>query len=893
MSASKDAPPSAEQPSKSCLKKAEKREFSADDLLVVEREKVGACRKERLGDKLANAPWSGIGLSGGGIRSASLALGVLQAFAEHDLLRRFDYISSVSGGGYLAGALQWWWYDKPREDNAGSDQPKFGLGKVDFPYGPARISNSGDEAPVTKRARSNLEFLRAHSSYLTPGNGLTSWSMLAVLVRTTIISLFIWIPVLAGLFAALFLADSLFLNDFFKAHLVTSPLGYTNIRAYWQLASCPVDGPDKVQCEFAYRAIYASLLYLFYAFAGAFCVVALLFGFVSRAPEGLRANRTAHRLLFAAAIIFLFSVYYLRELWHFKSLWEPFPQFVLPVAIGTGSAIFGVLVALAILVAAAEVTPKSLNASYWLRRNYEIAWGWSFIPSLFTLAVATIPLVPYFLSGQEQASVKGTLAGTFGLLSGVAAAVYGYYTFLRNLLPSFTGQIFATTGAALYLYAILVMAFCLSIVWGSGDVYSAQAIEGSFILALLLSFFANINYVGLHRFYRDRLMEAFMPADSTVTAGRSRYSPIADNLLVTDLVRNQETSKLAPVPYPLINTNVIMVDDHDRKVAVRGGDNFIISPLFVGSSVTGWRRSKDYMDDAGPLTLASSIAASGAAATASAGYIGTGITMNPIVAAAMALLNIRLGLWMLNPAKRRWWISAVPTFIHPGLCSAIFSLHHRGSRFVELTDGGHFENLGLYELVRRKLSVVLVVDGEADPSISLASLVSATRRIEQDFKATLTFEKAQGKGPERLMMYEEKGYPSGLRYSQSPFLVATIKYNDGTSGTLIYVKSTLIRGMDFTTAGYLATNPTFPHQSTIDQFFDQDQFDAYRYLGYDTAQQLIEALDLTKTIGNKDDILNKYKALDETTLVEDVDLGNDRPVAGTIPAALAPKHVAE
>jgi hypothetical protein len=84
---------------------------------------------------------------------------------------------------------------------------------------------------------------------------------------------------------------------------------------------------------------------------------------------------------------------------------------------------------------------------------------------------------------------------------------------------------------------------------------------------------------------------------------------------------------------------------------------------------------------------------------------------------------------------------------------------------IELTDGGHFENLGLYELVRRKLPIIVIVDGEADPSISLASLVSATRRIEQDFGATLTFDDTFGKGPERLMMYQQKGYPAGFRYA--------------------------------------------------------------------------------------------------------------------------------
>src|SRR4029077_8270690 len=140
-------------------------------------------------------------------------------------------------------------------------------------------------------------------------------------------------------------------------------------------------------------------------------------------------------------------------------------------------------------------------------------------------------------------------------------------------------------------------------------------------------------------------------------------------------------------------------------------------------------------------------------------------------------------------------------------------------------------NLALYELVRRKLEVILIVDGEADPTISLQSLVSATRRIEQDFGASLTF--FSGLGPERLVMYPSQGYPAGVRYAQAPFLVGQLTYSDETKGTLIYVKATLIKEMDFTTSGYLASNPEFPHQSTVDQFFDPDQFDAYRYLGYE------------------------------------------------------------
>src|ERR1700676_3764086 len=103
---------------------------SEQAVLEKERAAIGINRAERLRE--ADAPWSGIGLSGGGIRSATFCLGVLQALAKTDLLRRFDYISSVSGGGYTATSLQWWW-GSPREDGDGAIQTAanrypFGLG---------------------------------------------------------------------------------------------------------------------------------------------------------------------------------------------------------------------------------------------------------------------------------------------------------------------------------------------------------------------------------------------------------------------------------------------------------------------------------------------------------------------------------------------------------------------------------------------------------------------------------------------------------------------------------------------------------------------------------------------------------------------------------------------
>ena len=67
---------------------------------------------------------TGLALSGGGIRSATFALGVTQAFAAKDLMRRFDYLSTVSGGGYLGSSLTW----LTRNPNAQGTSRRFTFG---------------------------------------------------------------------------------------------------------------------------------------------------------------------------------------------------------------------------------------------------------------------------------------------------------------------------------------------------------------------------------------------------------------------------------------------------------------------------------------------------------------------------------------------------------------------------------------------------------------------------------------------------------------------------------------------------------------------------------------------------------------------------------------------
>lgn len=818
----------------------------AETVIMAERDHIAP--RENRGE----TPWRGIGLSGGGIRAASLALGVLQSLAEHDLLKHFHYISSVSGGGYLASSLQWWWSkgrpsEAPVVPRSSAADGQFGVGPDDFPYGPARPDPGNVAAsPLINRAVTNLSFLRAHSNYLTPGQGLNVWSMIGVLLRTIVISTLTWLPLLTAVMAILlFVVDPAFEWIADRLGLWSPVFGFMDVA--WQHQTMPT-----IEYKYRYPALFAVFLYIFYASSIAFVCAAIIFALISRSPrDTIPEKRSLVWPVVSVAVVLALSATFAAT---FRFL-DISLLFVLTVA-----TVFALVASITVI--ADRMTDPELDPSYLLRRKVETVIGGLFLPSLICLAIGLIPVFPAWARNAAPAT---TAAGVAGLAAGVVSALYGYYTFLRNLAPSLAGQVAATAGSILYIYVTAIIAYIFALVFRypmdfASGVYATE-IGVAFLLGIACSIFAagfiafrgNINFVGLHRFYRDRLMETFMPTEASVETMSVRFSPIADNLSIGSLCALSGQG----VPYPIINANVILANDPHRKYSSRGGDNFIMSPLFVGSTATGWQETSGYVAKNGPLTLPSAMAASGAAASASAGYIGTGITCNPVVSAVMSLLNIRLGLWISNPFRNeRRRFKRIPTFWNPGLVSGIFQkAHTHDSKFIELTDGGHFENLALYELVRRRLKVILIVDGEADPKLSLASLVSATRRIEEDFGARLEFN--EGMGPEGLMMYPpERGYPAGVRYAEAAFMVGKLTYRHETEkeGVLVYIKSTLIKEMDFTTAGYLASNPEFPHQSTVDQFFDPAQFDAYRMLGYECAEAAISALKMKQSIGSHRDI---------------------------------------
>ena len=160
------------------------------------------------------------------------------------------------------------------------------------------------------------------------------------------------------------------------------------------------------------------------------------------------------------------------------------------------------------------------------------------------------------------------------------------------------------------------------------------------------------------------------------------------------------------------------------------------------------------------------------------------------------------------------------------------------SKYLAISDGGHFENLAGYELVKRKCRVILISDAECDPDLQFEGLGTLIRVCEVDFGATITID-------------VRSIQPAGESlWSASRCAVGTIDYHDGSpSGTLIYFKASMTGSEDTSILQYKATHATFPHESTSDQFYKEDQFESYRRLGNEIAAETF------KSIGDETDLV--------------------------------------
>jgi hypothetical protein len=181
------------------------------------------------------------------------------------------------------------------------------------------------------------------------------------------------------------------------------------------------------------------------------------------------------------------------------------------------------------------------------------------------------------------------------------------------------------------------------------------------------------------------------------------------------------------------------------------------------------------------------------------------------------MFNVRLGWWFPNPGKSSWQSRGL-NFSLVYMLAELFGSADEKSDFVNVSDGGHFENLGIYELVRRRCRIIIACDAECDPDLQFPSLGKMIRNCETDFGAEID-----------LNVDSIRPQENGL--SLAHCAVGTIKYCTGEIGRLIYLKASITGDEDVGIAQYRSQHPSFPHESTANQFYSEDQFESYRRLG--------------------------------------------------------------
>jgi Patatin-like phospholipase len=699
----------------------------------------------------------GLSLSGGGIRSAAFCLGVLQALDNAHVLKRIDYLSTVSGGGYVGSSLS-----AGLTTDHGSFPFLSKTEKVDTP---------------------SVKHIRDYSNYLMPHGAMDLIESLVIYVRGLVANVIVVLPWL--LFAA-----------------------YITVRSH--PTGAHLAKPFLFRLEIAHPFPFNHFVlttYLLIALLVSFAIWTLIRSASSQGqPEVPSHLTTFYGIAFVITTIVAFfelQPFILNRIWANKE-WTLSVQNWLQNAAVVLAPLAGIAAfftrQLAALIKRALETPGSASK----------IMGYS-AKAVVYFAAALMPLflwIVYFqLSwwgiGECTAGVPvavGTYVGDCGIAS--------RYPHTPSGLRWIAGELFGGRPypmATFYLF--------------SGGIL------------LLVSFFLSPNANSLHRLYRDRLSKAFLFNPQGKAAGDDL--PALDVCKLTDVDRRF-------APYQLINTALNIEGSTHVNQRGRNADFFMFSRRYVGSEATGYVSTEAMQNVVHELDLGTAMAVSGAAASSNMGAR----SIKPLTP-TLALLNVRVGFWVRNPRfiKVHKIKARLREFFSLYFLYELIADLREDSWNVYVTDGGHVENLGAYELLKRRCRIVLVVDAEADPKMTFGSFVELQRyvRIDLGVRINLAWETI---AETTLRISKELAEGGKITAGNGPHCaIGQIDYPDGGHGVIVYIKSSLTGDENDYVTNYKKRYPLFPHESTADQFFTEEQFEAYRALGFHAACGLFDRHD--------------------------------------------------
>jgi hypothetical protein len=803
---------------------------------------------------------SALCLSGGGIRSATFALGVLQGLARFGLLNRFHYLSSVSGGGYIASWLSAW----RRTQN---DSTEF---------------SALNRSMWTGREPPEIKGIRADSNYLTPQLGLLSadtWTVLTLYVRNVVLNWALFMPFFMGCFflprlcAAILAAvagETAFrMGCLFGMIFVVAGLAFG------------VYGRFRRQKGWLNQRRFLFLVLGFLVLSGASFTIAAVsaatlgpqsvwvsIGFPAwMSPHGM--GPTALGLLHGGVVGFVayFTAWALGRAASWRYLTPPERQIEwIDVFFWSASgALVGVLSAVGISVIAEQVSePRAAAvlglsgfvlayflgelvyvglASFSRKADMDREWlarssGWLGATALAWGLFSSVALyAPGVLSDVRMRIA--TLLG--GVLAGVVTGSLGWSTFTTataaaskaaQTLKGVSLMRLASVAAVVFaLLAASLLSLLDQMLEGIFPDLPLCVIDAGFMIGLVLvaaslSLAINVNRFSMHALYRNRLVRAFLGSARATRRNPDPYTgfdPDDNARLAETRPLEQATSGGGWKLFHVINAALNVVSSDNPAWQERKAESFTMTPLHCGNPYVGYQATADYAGKKnGGLTLGTAMAISGAAVSPNQGYNSA-----PLVGFLLMLFNVRLGWWLGSP-RLKCSSREGPFFsLSPALRELVGDTTDQ-AKWIYLSDGGHFENLGLYEMVRRRCRRIVVSDAGCDPTFNFEDLGNAVRKIYIDLGVSIVFESLEIK---------PRQHPPapGLR-----FAIGQIHYpNSDRPGWLLYLKPTYQETTErVDIRSYAIAHDKFPHESTTDQWFSESQLESYRALGATVAEYM-------------------------------------------------------
>ena len=870
----------------------------------------------------------GLAFSGGGIRSATFSLGVLQRLAMLDHLGRIDLLSSVSGGGYISAWLSAWIKRAPS------------LKAVNDALKQCPESSGIEPAQV--------QWLRRYSNYLTPRVGALSLDALTVAatyvrnvllnltILTACVSVLVLIPMLliqpalhllgnaalAGWLAVIFgsialLATALQLSPAMSTKPVwaKSRIVYASVVAPGFLSAyfgspwlATAGGWEHwpLACGVGVALVIALM-------ALATVLLAIIDGKNTAAGSGPLVSRYTHWGYVPATLISVpvgFAMLYgLAHAWLSFAPQNPMENAALMLMAGPPLLVGVVALTVTLWIGLMGRAYPEMYREWWSRVGGALiaicaAWiAWCalaiFIPAHLKAWVA-----------EASMWVKGAMAagwfGALGTVLGLVRSFSGSATATKTLPPLAN---LAAVLASVVLIALAIAVACFvhallgwigthaagpaffdnvgSWTWLVPGEFSAQpstwllALPPAWVLLLisiavaaLLGWRVDINRFSLHDMYKNRLIRCYLGASNAQRAPNlfTGFDP-ADDIALADLAplvpgaTPDEPLRAQPQrPFHIFNTALNLVHGSELAWQERKAALFVLTPTFCGFNLapaTGdkplsantravagsneaheqaFRPTALYGDSASgseqarytthagtnmPMsvangnrtgfTLGMAMATSGAAVSPN-----MGANSQPALAMLMTIFNIRLGRWCPNPAGTDWR-RASPRSNLAWLIAEATGNTNESSSYVYLSDGGHFENTAVYELVRRRCSHIVMVDAGADPTRAFEDVGNLIRKCRVDLAAEID-----------LNIADLYALPGGR--SKAGFITGTVTYAAGpgrATGKILLIKPTLGEALaePADIYNYARGDGTFPQQTTLDQWFDESQFESYRFLG--------------------------------------------------------------